>query len=199
MKKSIYIFAVAAIAVAVLAGLILFQPAQQPQNKTYSFDFEDGLSDWTTDSDVPEDPNRPGQLINWTIDSANNISYSGNKSLLFYIDGLQDDGTIWIKNKFATDPNTIRNFTVSFQFWSETESFNELAVVVGYIGNETAEVEEDFQVIGAANQAEGWKTYSLSSEVHTGSSGDVHVALGISVRWETQMTYFIDNVDIAIN
>lgn len=199
MKKSIYIFAVAVIAVAVLAGLILFQPAQQPQNKTYSFDFEDGLSDWTTDSDVPEDPNRPGQLINWTIDSANNISYSGNKSLLFYIDGLQDDGTIWIKNKFATDPNTIRNVTVSFQFWSETESFNELAVVVGYIGNETAEVEEDFQVIGAANQAEGWKTYSFSSEVHTGSSGDVHVALGISVRWETQMTYFIDNVDIAIN
>ncbi|MDD3791557.1 MAG: hypothetical protein PHY74_00320 [Candidatus Bathyarchaeota archaeon] len=199
MKKSIYIFAVAVIAVAVLAGLILFQPAQQPQNKTYSFDFEDGLSDWTTDSDVPEDPNRPGQLINWTIDSANNISYSGNKSLLFYIDGLQDDGTIWIKNKFSTDPNTIRNVTVSFQFWSETESFNELAVVVGYIGNETAEVEEDFQVIGAANQAEGWKTYSLSSEVHTGSSGDVHVALGISVRWETQMTYFIDNVDIAIN
>lgn len=199
MKKSIYIFAVAVIAVAVLAGLILFQPAQQPQNKTYSFDFEDGLSDWTTDSDVPEDPNRPGQLINWTIDSANNISYSGNKSLLFYIDGLQDDGTIWIKNKFSTDPNTIRNVTVSFQFWSETESFNELAVVVGYIGNETAEVEEDFQVIGAANQAEGWKTYSLSSEVHTGSSGDVHVALDISVRWETQMTYFIDNVDIAIN
>jgi len=199
MKKSIYIFAVAVIAVAVLAGLILFQPAQQPQNKTYSFDFEDGLSDWTTDSDVPEDPNRPGQLINWTIDSANNISYSGNKSLLFYIDGLQDDGTIWIKNKFATDPNTIRNVTVSFQFWSETESFNELAVVVGYIGNETAEVEEDFQVIGAANQAEGWKTYSCSSEVHTDSSGDVHVALGISVRWETQMTYFIDNVDIAIN
>jgi len=199
MKKSIYIFAVAVIAVAVLAGLILFQPAQQPQNKTYSFDFEDGLSDWTTDSDVPEDPNRPGQLINWTIDSANNISYSGNKSLLFYIDGLQDDGTIWIKNKFATDPNTIRNVTVSFQFWSETESFNELAVVVGYIGNETAEVEEDFQVIGAANQAEGWKTYSCSSEVHTDSSGDVHVALGISVRWETHMTYFIDNVDIAIN
>lgn len=199
MKKSIYIFAVAVIAVAVLAGLILFQPAQQPQNKTYSFNFEDGLSDWTPSSDVPEDPNRPGQLINWKIESANNVSYSGNKSILFYIDGLQDDGTIWIKNKLSSDPNVIRNVTVSFQFWSETESFNELAVVVGYIGNETAEVEEDFQVVGAANQAEGWKNYSFSSEVQTDSSGDIYVALGISVRWETHMTYFIDDVNITIN
>jgi hypothetical protein len=47
-------------------------------------------------------------------------------------------------------------------------------------------------------QVEGWKTLPLSSRVQTVASGDVKVAVRISVCWETQMTYYIDDVTTDI-
>ncbi len=38
----------------------------------------------------------------------------------------------------------------------------------------------------------------LSSRVQTVASGDVKVAVDISVCWETQMTYYIDDVTADI-
>jgi hypothetical protein len=88
--------------------------------------------------------------------------------------------------------------TVSFWLYSEEESFNTIAAVVGYSGTRNPETEEDLEVLGAANQVTGWKQYSFEATVITGSSGDVWVALGISVRWETLMTYYVDDVEIII-
>lgn len=200
MKKAIYIVLAVVIAAVILTSLLLFQPPQQPpQNGTYTYSFEDGFEGWAAGADIPEDPNRPGELVDWSIELAGNVSFSGAKSALLYINGLQDDGTIWIERKLPVAPNSVRNVDVSFQFWSETESFNTLAVVVGYIGDKNPQVEEDFQVLGAANEVEGWKTYSISTQVQSGSSGEVYVALGISVRWEAHMTYFLDDVTITIS
>jgi len=197
MKKILYVVVAVVAVVAVLASIILFLPKQQ-QPQTFSFGFENGLEDWMPDADVPQDPNRPGESVAWSIEVAGNVSFAGNKSALLYIDGLQDDGTIWLERKISTQPNAVKNVSVSFQFWSETESFNEIAVVVGYVGIENPEAEEDFEILGGANQAEGWKAYSFSSQVETDGSGDVYVALGISVRWETHMTYFIDDIAITV-
>jgi len=41
--------------------------------------------------------------------------------------------------------------TVSFDFYSEIESFNVIAAVVGFTGKFNPEVEADFAVIGQAN------------------------------------------------
>lgn len=79
------------------------------------------------DADVPEDPNNPGQLVEWHISCASNISYSGQKSLEFFIDGRQDDGTIWIETQIKA--GRISRVKVSFWLYSEQESFNELAAV----------------------------------------------------------------------
>jgi hypothetical protein len=57
-----------------------------------------------------------------------------------------------------------------------------LAAVVGYIGESKPQAEADFQVLGAANQVSGWKVYSLSNEIVTSNTGEVYVALGISVN-----------------
>jgi hypothetical protein len=53
---------------------------------------------------------------------------------------------------------------VSFDFYSESESFNWIvhAAVVGFAGTYNLEVEADFTVIGQANEASGWKGYSNS-------------------------------------
>jgi hypothetical protein len=199
MKKTIYIFAAVLIIAAALSGIILIQPAQKPQTTTINQSFEDGFGDWVKGADVPADPNHPGHTVNWTINLAINQSSAGNHSAQFYIDGNQDDGTIWLTRNITLTPNTTRNITVSFQLWSNNESFNTIANAVANIGIKKAATEGDFHFIGAANQASGWKNYSYSAEVETGASGNVNVALGISAVWETQMTYYIDEVVITAN
>lgn len=163
-----------------------------PQNQTLTSDFEDGLGNWTGEAHLP-------QIVDWNVTTVANVSSTGNHSVLLYMDGRQDDGTVWIERKLHLDANQTRNVTVTFSFWSENESFNTLAAVVGYVGAKNPSTEGDFQVLGSANQVAGWKTYSISAEVETGTSGDIYVALGFSVRWETHLTYYIDNVVININ
>ncbi|MEM2108553.1 MAG: hypothetical protein QXL10_04645 [Candidatus Bathyarchaeia archaeon] len=49
-----------------------------------------------------------------------------------------------------------------FWLFSEQESFNTVAVVVAYAGTTKPAVEEDFAVVGAENEATGWKnTFTL--------------------------------------
>jgi hypothetical protein len=193
-KPAVLLAAIAVIAGVVLAAWLLL-PRQQPEQTRAFDDFENGFGEWTTDADVPEDPNAPGENIAWSVERASNNSFSGTHSVLMWIDGRQDNGTIWIERKLTLQPNSAKSVNVTFQLWSESKSFNTIAAVVGYIGEENPEIENDFQVLGAANQVSGWKPYTLSGEVNT---GEVHVALGISVRWETEMRYFIDSVEIKV-
>jgi hypothetical protein len=199
MKKTIYIAAAVVIIAAALTGIILIQPANKPQTTTISQGFEDGLGEWVVGADVPADPNHPGQTVNWTINVVANQSFAGNRSAQFYIDGSQDDGTIWLTRNLTLTPDTTKNVTVTFQLWSNNESFNTIANAVAHIGTKNATAEGDFQVVGAANQVAGWKSYSYTAEVETGASGNVNVALGISAVWETQITYYIDDVVVTAN
>jgi len=87
---------------------------------------------------------------------------------------------------------------VSFKFYSEQESFNVIAKVCAYAGVSNAEVEDDFVVLGSANEVAGWKEYTYTTILLTGSSNEVWVAVGITVGWETEMTYNIDDVSVTL-
>jgi len=80
---------------------------------------------------------------------------------------------------------------------SPSESFNTIAEVVAYIGEDNPEVEDDFHVLGSANQVAGWKGYTISVEINKGSLSEFFVAFGISVRWQTEMSYFADSEEIT--
>ncbi len=196
-KKTVSVIIVAVIVVSALSVWLMYP--REAKATSFSDDFENGLGNWTTDAEVPEDPNNPGHPVDWSIELSTNQSVSPNYSVLFTIDGLQDDGAIWIEYKLSLQPNAIKNVNVTFQFWSPSESFNTIAAVIGYAGNKDPVAEGDFQVIGVANQVEGWKTYTFSTEVSADSNGDAYVALGIAVLWETSMSYFIDDVTIEVN
>jgi hypothetical protein len=87
---------------------------------------------------------------------------------------------------------------VSFEFYSEQESFNVIAGVCAFAGISNPAVEEDFVVLGPANEVAGLKGYAHTTTLHTDSRGEVWIALGITVLWETEMTYNIDNVKVTI-
>ncbi len=167
--------------------------------RTIKEDFENGFGEWVADADVPLDPNNPGHFVEWNITRSTDVASSGQWSLKFFIDGRQDDGTIWIERKIPVQKDTQIQVIVSFDFYSDHESLaNTRAVICAYADVRKARTEEHFTVIGNANEVKGWKRYCYTANIDTGSSEEIWVALGISVRWETHMTYYIDNVEVKI-
>ena len=159
-------------------------------------DFENDLGEWTPNAQVPPDPSNPGQLVEWNITRATDKANSGKYSVKLFIDGWADDGTIWIQRKIGMKNNSQIQVKVSFQFYSEEESSNTMAVVCAYGGVRKPAVEEDFVVLGPANEIAGWKNYTYTTMLKTGFSEEIWVAVGISVRWESYMTYYIDDVEV---
>lgn len=170
-----------------------------PKPVRYDEGFEEDFGGWIGDADVPPDPNNPGSLVDWNGSRVTSPVKSGQYSVEFYIDGRQDDGTVWIERKLSVKTNSKIQVTVSFDFYSESESFNVIASVVGFAGSSNPEVEADFTVLGQANEVSGWKRYTHTATLNTGSSGEVWVAIGISVCWETEMTYNLDDVKVTIS
>ncbi len=160
--------------------------------------FENGLAAWTQGSDVPEDPNNPGQPVAWLIEQSDEQADDGQYSARFYLDGRQDDGTIWLVREFDVTAGRTYAVTLSFSLWSESESFNTLAKVAAYAGGKAPDVEEDFDVNMAANEVAGWETYAYVMDATATSNGKIRVAFGISAVWETEMTYYIDDVSVEI-
>lgn len=161
--------------------------------------FEDGFGEWVSDADVPQDPNNPGHTVEWHIKRVTGFAHSGQYSLEFFLDGRQDDGTIWIERKINTERKTQIRLKVSFWFYSEQESFNTIAAVCAYAGSQKPKIEDDFTVLGPANQVAGWKSYVYTASLDMVSSEELWVAIGITVRWETVMTYYVDDVEIEIS
>jgi len=195
-NRRIFYGILAAVLVVVVLGAWYFSTYLNRQVITE--DFESGFGEWVTDADVPLDPNNPGHSVEWNITLVTDPVRSGQYAVKFFIDGRQDDGTIWIERKIDVKKNSPIQVKLSFEFYSKHESFNTIATVCAYAGARNPEVEEDFKVLGSANEVTGWKTYSLTTSTHTDSSGELWIAVGISVRWETYMTYYIDDVEIEI-
>jgi len=195
LNRRIYVILAVIITIGIVAASY---PHLIPSPKTVKEDFENGLGVWVVEADVPEDPNNPGHPVEWNITQATDVAHSGRYSLKFFIDGRQDDGAIWVERKIGLNKNKQIQIKVSFEFYSGSESFVTIAGVCAYAGIRNLEVEDDFTVIGQASEVEGWKKYTYTAAINTASNEEVWVAVGITVRWETYMTYYIDDVEIEI-
>jgi hypothetical protein len=160
--------------------------------------FESGLGSWEKGADVPDDPNRPGQKVAWSIVTSTEQAAQGTHSAQFSLDGRQDDGTIWLMRAFRVPADKPYIVELSFLLWSESESFNTLAMAAAYAGAHRPEREADFDVEQAANQAAGWKAYTYRFTTRSDAAGTLWMAFGISVVWETEVAYYIDDVSVQI-
>jgi hypothetical protein len=164
---------------------------------TFADGFEAGLGTWEKGADVPLDPNRPGEPVAWSIEASTEQASEGATSARYDLDGTQDDGTIWLARAIEVGPGS-HLVTLSFDLWSETESFNQIAKVAAYVGAEPPAVEADFDTTEAANLAAGWVRYEYEVPVTAGPDGFVWVAVGISAVFETLMTYYVDDVRVVV-
>jgi hypothetical protein len=196
MKLSFKIYFVIGILVVVSVVAVWYF---YPKPIVYNESFEQDFGGWIEDADVPLDPNNPGQCVAWNVSRVTSLVHSGQYSVELYVDGRQDDGAVWIEKKISVKNNSQIRVKVSFEFYSEQESFNVIASVCAYAGISNPEVEADFTVLGQANEVAGWKRYTHETTLYTGSSGEVWGAVGITVRWETEMTYNVDDVKVTIS
>jgi hypothetical protein len=170
----------------------------RPPEPDFREGFESGLAGWTKGADVPQDPNRPGETVAWSIEVSAEEAFEGSSSARYDLDGTQDDGTIWLVRSFDADPG-LHDVRLALRLWSESESFNTLARVAAYAGPVAPAVEADFDTSETANQVAGWREYAYDFVAEAGGDGRIHVALGISATWETLLTYYVDDVRVTID
>ncbi|MBM4237247.1 MAG: hypothetical protein FJ151_02040 [Euryarchaeota archaeon] len=159
--------------------------------------FEDDLAGWQIGSELPTDP-QTGLPVEASAELTTDRSRSGARSLVMRIDGLQDDGTIWIQTSRVINRTGTVDFRLSFYVYSEQESFNVMAKVVGYVGLAPPTGEQDFSVLGNADPAEGWNEFVLENDLNLEAGDYAWIAVGITVAWETFLEYELDDIAVTI-
>jgi hypothetical protein len=188
-KRATLLFT-AATAIALAAIPTTAAGAETVPTLLYSQSFETGMDSWTPASDHHERAFR--------ISRTTAIAYHGVTSLSYYLDGRNDDGTIWIQRPFkGLPPNTVVSVETRFQLHSSTKSaFNNWPVVV-YAGAAPPSSESDFAIVGLTDQAAGWRQYSGRIVTTTDPAGNLWVAIGIGATWEGTRTYNIDFLNVS--
>ena len=152
--------------------------------------FESGMGAWQADTD--------GRARAWQIYRTTDQSVDGSYALGLYLDGRNDDGTIWIERKFTARPNATVSVSASFWLYSATSGDVNTWPVVGYAGNHDPETTADIRsVVGVLNK-KGWTQYTFTRKVATDSTGTVWVAAGIWATYETIRTNYLDLVETSI-
>ena len=176
---------------AVLAG----SPALAADTSQF-FWFENSLQGWTKDHFIDCEQEPTPCTFEWKINRSTQQAKSGSHSLKGTLNGLNDDGTIWMERQFSFAPNTQATVVLSFWLWSEQEADINTWPVVGFIGKRNPETEENFSIVGQTERKAGWARYELTRTLSTGATGKVWVAFGFGATWESERSYFLDSVRV---
>lgn len=158
--------------------------------------FEIGWEGWQKGSDVPQDPNT-NRPVEWAIELSTKQFKEGYGSARFFLDGRQDDGTIWLAKLLTVPKGRPLIVNLSFYLWSPEQSDNRRAYVVAYAGALMPVAEAEFAHKEPADKTKGWRRYQFTMPVAS-TEGELWVALGISVAWETLLEYFIDEIRVEV-
>ncbi len=161
------------------------------------FSFESGMENWRkngTDLDNPP--------VDWSIERSQELATDGENSLKFYLSNVNDAGKIWIEKAFDADPNSYYRVNVSYDFASAIYGdFNLWRIITGVSPNSPSDAKDLMFQGDAGNGADnnvGFKWLKKSYEFVAKSSQDneLYVYIGVWGTWETDRTYYVDNVEV---
>ncbi|HEX2476617.1 MAG TPA: hypothetical protein VHK01_17825 [Lacipirellulaceae bacterium] len=123
--------------------------------------------------------------------------YLDGASLKFDMgDGFGDDGTLWIEKQFLVPAGVPTPVSVLFHLFNQFQSDFNTFEVKAAISTSNPNEQADFTTIGSTDTAEGWVPFTYEDTI-TSPSGQVWVAAGIRVAWETPRVYWIDHVVVS--
>ncbi|WP_082224660.1 twin-arginine translocation signal domain-containing protein [Halolamina rubra] len=192
---------------AALAGCTLPGNGDGADGPLLTESFEEGLDGWETAAHIG--PEAELSDFEWAIERSETQAADGDWSLEVFTEGDHDDGTAWATTELS--PGDADSFQVTFQAWSQSESFNTLRNVVASLGPEAPEGENDFpdpgqnstNVDGAPygglreplHLAEGWREYRFTWEPASVPE-TLFLSLGVTVVWEADATHYLDSVRV---
>jgi hypothetical protein len=152
--------------------------------------FEDpGLGGWSTDWEVPYVPF--ADVRTHYVNRTGVRAYHGRHALELYLNGVSDDGTVWVETESPVEPYSTVDAQVEFEFFRYHPDLAFMPVVA--VTPWDPESEADFDLAGPGNQ-EGWLLYTYQRSVQTGPYDVLHLAVGITVSWEMPGMFFLDLV-----
>jgi hypothetical protein len=164
--------------------------AVQQKAADYLFDFEGGTEGWVAQKD--------DRVADGTVTWSANRAVNGTRSLEFWMDGLQDEGTMWVQRNLPVPAGrTSVTVDMSFWVWSGADSPVSAWYVVGHAGRTAPTQEDDFTRLGFAEYA-GWRQYTYRQTVDARGLSSVSVSFGLSVNWETERVHNFDLVRVAV-
>jgi len=184
--------------IALLAGAMLCWslgaavPAgaqEQPARPTYRESFERDFGGWTPDTD--------GRARGWLISRTSERAADGFFSLAYYLDGRDDDGTIWIERAFPVPAGAWLRVEVTFQLDGPAPDVTGWPVVAA-ISARNPKAEADLPIVGYAGRTPGWNRYGTKAHLLGPSTGMIWIAVGISATWETIRTHYVDLVEVTV-
>lgn len=184
----------------------------RPGGSSFEEGFEDGIGDWEAGAAIG--PEVVLEEFDWELEVSGEQAHEGARSLRIWNEGDHDDGVTWGTHPVPVEAGRAYDVAVSAQFWSESESFNTLRDAVMQLGPEPPETEADFPESGENTTdrgvtpcgglreplwlTEGWREYAFEWTTPELATDTLHVAVGTSVVWESDVAHFVDAVTVEL-
>lgn len=164
-----------------------------PDGTLVNGSFEEDWAGWSIGRHLPDDPNRPpGRKVASEVGVTTKRATDGTKACRLFIDGKQDDGTVWVQQ--PVDLSGTEYLAVDYRV---SESFNEIRIAATYTGPVPDEplTEQDFDTERPleGHERSGWKTFAYDV-THDGRG---LVAVGFTIVWETGAEVVLDNIRLT--
>jgi hypothetical protein len=161
------------------------------------FAFEVDMEGWQAAATDTLDP-----LIDWHVEHTTQEAAVGEGSVEFHLANLNDAGKIWMERSFDLAPGTTYEVALDYAFaTSDWGDFNLFTIIAGVHADPPRSAGElTFQGNtghgGSSDVGLVWleKSYTFTQTVPT--DGAVYVTIGVWGTWETDRTYFVDEVTI---
>lgn len=163
-------------------------------------DFTWGLYGWEVGTDLPEG-------IEGTVEHSTEKTASGywDGCVKTFIEGYQDDGTVWLQTSFGVEPGTTYDVEMAVSGYNPMDSFQDLTFVHAALGDQPVDSESDIRnrdddsnvvaLKGDLRTAdEQWQTYTASGTFESGDSSTAHFAFGTNLIYEVNQTDYLDDV-----
>jgi hypothetical protein len=168
---------------------------QPPATNTTFSSFEDNMDNWTANGTDLLDP-----PIVWHINRTTHQSYSGNASIELFLSNMNDAGKIWIQKSLQADPNTQYFVTVTYQLGTSDYGLTTFTIITGVDNQPPLKAGLTFQDSTDDMQDNGnltWLTKSYDFVTTTNDTGLLYASIGVWGTFETNRTYYIDDVTIT--
>lgn len=156
--------------------------------------FHYDIDGWEVGRDLPDDTD--GEPVDSHVTHTNRGSASGywGGCVEFGLEGIHDDGTIWLQQPIDVDPNTTYDVSLEFAGYNKEKSYNKIVAGHAILTNDKVQVEDDLRGRNSSNavHVEGdvhqsndqWLYYDTAGEFDSDGSSTVWLAFGMDLFWE---------------